>query len=157
MHEPVPFIIELGEILRIFRERAKLSKKDAADALGVVPKTITNYESGYTYPSYNRMKMMKKLYGPEFEAAMQLIEENEGRFKGSFSGSLQFRSPKQIYIDGDVRGIKCVKVKCGTGIVQRCRSKLGYINLNNWRVNEYLIEKWSHPTVYMIKQWLKNK
>ncbi len=64
---------ERSEILKLFRNRANLSKRDVAKYLGKTPATIANYESGYTFPSVEDLAKLKKLYGEEFAHAMKMI------------------------------------------------------------------------------------
>ena len=80
---------DFGEILMLFRVRAKMSKRDVAKCLGVTPATIANYETAKTPPSYKRMLKFKKVFGSEFEKTLEIIYEG-GRFSGKLINKYAF-------------------------------------------------------------------
>jgi transcriptional regulator with XRE-family HTH domain len=71
---------ELGEILKLFRERANLTKTATAKIIGLTPATITNYETGRTELTYKKMMRFRKAYGEEFDRAMKAIDNGNGTF-----------------------------------------------------------------------------
>lgn len=72
---------DFGEILMLFRVRAHLSKTEVAKHLGVTPATISNYEATKTPPSYRKMLKFKKVFGSDFDKALEIISEG-GYFNG---------------------------------------------------------------------------
>lgn len=73
---------EVGEIIRLYRERARLSKTDVAKAIGVTAATINNYETGRTLLPYKKILQFKKVLGEDFEYALKIIDEEDGEFEG---------------------------------------------------------------------------
>lgn len=45
------------------RVNRRLTRKEAAKALGIHEATLKNYEQGKTYPNVNMIKKMEALYG----------------------------------------------------------------------------------------------
>lgn len=72
---------ELGEIIKIYRERANLSKADVAKELKVTAATISNYEKGRTQLPYKKILKFKKVFGKEFENVLAAIEDGRTDFK----------------------------------------------------------------------------
>lgn len=65
--------MERAAILKLFRERAGLTKSEVAKETGLTLATITNYENGYTQPSPDTLAILTKLYGEEFTYAMNML------------------------------------------------------------------------------------
>ena len=55
-------LMEIGSIIRNARSDAKLSQEQAAEALGVSRQTISNWETGKTYPDIISVIRMSDLY-----------------------------------------------------------------------------------------------
>lgn len=53
--------------LRAARTHAGLSQKDAADRLGVTPKTLGNWEKGRTFPPVDKVLAICELYGVPYD------------------------------------------------------------------------------------------
>lgn len=73
---------ELGEILKLYRERAKLTRAAVAKMLDVTPATIANYEASRTPLTYKKLLKFRKIFGEEFDYAIKIIEEEDGKFQG---------------------------------------------------------------------------
>lgn len=54
-------IISLGQKIKEIRKLRKIKKKDFADLIGVSERTLFNYESGETIPSFNQLEKIIKV------------------------------------------------------------------------------------------------
>lgn len=67
---------EVGKILKIYRQAAKLTQKDVADALGVNRVSVTQWETGDAKPSIKRLAELAKLFGVPADALLTNIPLN---------------------------------------------------------------------------------
>lgn len=82
MRKDFVIYFELGEIIKIYRERANLSKIDVAKHLGVTAATITNYEKGRTPLTYKKILKFKQLFDEDFAVILNMINEDCSIFTG---------------------------------------------------------------------------
>ena len=54
--------MDIGRRFKLYRERSGLSQKEAAQALGIKPYQIANYETNRSEPNIATLKKMSKLY-----------------------------------------------------------------------------------------------
>lgn len=54
--------MDIGRRFKLYRERSGLSQKEAAQALGIKPYQIANYETNRSEPNIETLKKMSKLY-----------------------------------------------------------------------------------------------
>ena len=54
--------MNIGRRFKLYRERAKLTQKEAAEALGIKSYQLANYESNRSEPNIKTLKGMSKLY-----------------------------------------------------------------------------------------------
>lgn len=73
---------QLGEILKLHRERAKMTQAQVAKILDVTPETIYNYETNRSPISFKKLLKFRKIYGDDFDRAIKIISENNGKFTG---------------------------------------------------------------------------
>ena len=67
-------LMEIGSIIRNARNNAKLSQEQAAEALGVSRQTISNWETGKSYPDIISVIRMSELYSVSLD---HLLKEED--------------------------------------------------------------------------------
>ncbi|MBQ9458263.1 MAG: helix-turn-helix transcriptional regulator [Bacilli bacterium] len=79
--------MEYGKRFRLYRDKKGLTQKEAAEALGITPYQLGNYETDRSEPNIATLKKMSQLYQVSLDrllgnrfAPMQSIEENEPKF-----------------------------------------------------------------------------
>lgn len=82
LYNPNTMDFELGEILKLYRERAKMTQAQVAKILDVTPATIANYEASRTPLTYKKLLKFRDIFGEEFDYAIKVISEEDGKFTG---------------------------------------------------------------------------
>ena len=54
--------MDYGKSFKFYRQRAKLTQKEAADLMGINPYQLGNYETNRSEPSLTILKKMSKVY-----------------------------------------------------------------------------------------------
>ena len=54
--------MDFGKSFKFYRQRAKLTQKEAADLMGINPYQLGNYETNRSEPSLTILKKMSKAY-----------------------------------------------------------------------------------------------
>ena len=52
-----------GNLLRLLRKEKKMTQKELADKLGVVPKTVSKWETGYGFPDVSTLSSLADVLG----------------------------------------------------------------------------------------------
>ena len=55
-------MVDIGEHLRYFRQRKKMSQKQLAELLHVTPQTISKWELNKSAPDYDQLIALSKIY-----------------------------------------------------------------------------------------------
>lgn len=55
-------MVDIGEQLRYFRQRKKMSQKQLAELLHVTPQTISKWELNKSTPDYDQLIALSKIY-----------------------------------------------------------------------------------------------
>lgn len=152
MDKKLVFQMEFGEILMLFRKRARVSKKKAADYIGKSVSTISNYEKGMTHPSYYVMQKFKELYGPNFVEALKMIEPPQDPNQ-EISLHVEFRDVGRIPIEVSIAALKRCAFPKNTN-AQSVHKRLNDIKLLSIPVNNYIVDKQLTPNLYRIKRYL---
>jgi transcriptional regulator with XRE-family HTH domain len=149
----MPFIFEYGEILKLFRERAKLTQKAVAKELGLTSDTIANYEKGITHPSLNALRILKRLYGPDFEYVVDLLDRNDGIMQIS----VPFRdSLNRITLPIPPDKIRKVKYSDKAGLERfRRNPAVGHVTAGMLDLSEEYFMRMMYPRLYFAKQYIK--
>ena len=56
-------LIKHGELLRLLRKSKNLTQKEIADRLGVVPKTVSKWETGHGFPDVSMISNLADVLG----------------------------------------------------------------------------------------------
>lgn len=61
-------MVDIGEQLRYFRQRKKMSQKQLAELLHVTPQTISKWELNKSAPDYDQLIALSKIYRKSIDA-----------------------------------------------------------------------------------------
>ena len=75
-------MVEIGEQLRYFRQKKKMSQKQLAELLHVTPQTISKWELNKSAPDYDQLIVLSTIYRKSIDALL-------GQAKPSFLDYLQ--------------------------------------------------------------------
>jgi transcriptional regulator with XRE-family HTH domain len=63
-------MVDIGEQLRYFRQRKKMSQKQLAELLHVTPQTISKWELNKSAPDYDQLIALSKIYRKSIDALL---------------------------------------------------------------------------------------
>lgn len=63
-------MVDIGEQLRYFRQRRKMSQKQLAELLHVTPQTISKWELNKSAPDYDQLIALSKIYRKSIDALL---------------------------------------------------------------------------------------
>lgn len=63
-------MVEIGEQLRYFRQKKKMSQKQLAELLHVTPQTISKWELNKSAPDYDQLIILSKIYRKSIDALL---------------------------------------------------------------------------------------
>lgn len=68
---------ELGEAIKYFRQRRKLTQASVAEMLGVDKGNVSRYESGAQAPEFDRLVKLSEIFGVQLSELFSMAEGGE--------------------------------------------------------------------------------
>jgi len=137
----------LGDNLRVFREKAKVSKSELARAINVTPAMISKYETGLSNPSAENLRLMANY----FDISMDTLCDNKCLFAPG--GSLrELRLKKKIsrVQAANVLGVvPAVYAELENGVRQLCDEQITTL-LNLFGASQEQLDN-VVPTIYELQ------
>lgn len=65
-------MVEIGEQLRYFRQKKKMSQKQIAELLHVTPQTVSKWELNKSTPDYDQLIILSRIYSKSVDALLGL-------------------------------------------------------------------------------------
>ena len=94
--------MEIGSIIRNARNNAKLSQEQAAEALGVSRQTISNWETGKSYPDIISVIRMSELYSVSLDHLLKEEDSMKQTYKEYLEESTNtWKLIDQIYLSSN--------------------------------------------------------
>ncbi|MGM0165311.1 hypothetical protein IGI39_000253 [Enterococcus sp. AZ135] len=82
-------MVEIGEQLRYFRQRKRMSQKQIAELLHVTPQTVSKWELNKSAPDYDQLIALSKLYRKSIDV---LLGQAKPSFLDYLADSQNFRN-----------------------------------------------------------------
>lgn len=107
-----------GELIRKLRKENGMTQKEVADRLGVLPKTISKWETGHGFPDASLLNGLADILGTNADTILSGELSPNGEFVGNFKEIRFYVCPH------------CGSFLHGTGeaVVSRCGKKLSPLN-----------------------------
>lgn len=87
-------MVDIGEQLRYFRQRKKMSQKQLAELLHVTPQTISKWELNKSAPDYDQLIALSKIYRKSIDA---LLGQAKPSLFDYLADSQNFRNQYGLY------------------------------------------------------------
>lgn len=86
----------IGRSIKKARENSEISQKDLAEAAGVSPKTIKNWEDGITEPKVREIIKISSKLGVEISVLLGEEEDDKRKVMGKIRSAIDHLGDKEI-------------------------------------------------------------